>query len=81
MIYLRESGGTYLYQNLYTLPLGFLFPAGIEDNWQYQMDNPADVQNDLAFLLGADNVLSETAGEMDGSTFRFTADITGEYYI
>ena len=81
MIYLRESGGTYLYQNLYTLPLGFLLPAGIEDNWQYQMDNPADVQNDLAFLLGADNVLSETAGEMDGSTFRFTADITGEYYI
>ena len=40
-MYLRESGGTYLYENLYTLPLGFVLPSDIEENWQYEMDNPA----------------------------------------
>ena len=31
MMYLRESGGTYLYENLYTLPLGFVLPSDIEE--------------------------------------------------
>lgn len=81
MRYLRESGSTYLYENLYTLPLGFMIPSDLEENWQYMMDNPADVQNDFSSLLGADDILMETAGITEGSTFRFTADITGEYYV
>ena len=52
MMYLRESGGTYLYENLYTLPFGFVLPSDIEENWQYEMDNPAEVQNDLCLVSG-----------------------------
>ena len=55
--YIQESGGTYLYENLYTLPLGFVLPYDLADNWQYQMENPAEVQNDLCLLLGTDDVL------------------------
>ena len=57
MMYLRESCGTYLYENLYTLPLGFVLSSDIEENWQYEMDNPAEVQNDLCLVSGADEVL------------------------
>ena len=80
MMYLRESGETYLYENIYTLPLGFVVPSDLEENWLYQMDNPADVQNDLCGVLGSDPVLALVDGEMTGNTYRFTADITGEYY-
>lgn len=52
-VYQRESGGTYLYENLYILPLGFVLPSDIEENWQYEMDNPAEVQNDLCLVSGA----------------------------
>ena len=80
MMYLRESGETYLYENIYTLPLGFVVPSDLEENWLYQMDNPADVQNDLCGVLGSDPVLALVDGEMTGNTLRFTADFTGEYY-
>ena len=62
-MYLRESGGTYLYENLYTLPLGFVLPSDIEENWQYEMDNPAEVQNDLCWSQGADEVLVRIQAE------------------
>lgn len=76
-----ESGGTYLCENRYTLPLGFVMPPDVEDNWQYAMDNPAEVQNDLCLILGSDDVLVAVDSESSGSTCRFTADMTGEYYV
>lgn len=81
MRYLRENGETYLYENLYTLPLGFVVPSDLEENWQYQMDNPAEVQNDLCIVSGADQVLIPMDGTMSGNTYRFTPDMTGEYYV
>ncbi len=80
-MYLRESGSTYLYQNLYTLPLGFVVPEALEESWQYEMDNPAEVQNDLCLIAGAEDVLIPASGETSGNTFRFTTDQTGEYYV
>lgn len=79
--YIQESGGTYLYENLYTLPLGFVLPYDLADNWQYQMENPAEVQNDLCLLLGADDVLVPVETEVSGSGCTFTADMAGEYYV
>lgn len=76
-----ESGGTYLCENRYTLPLGFVISPDVEDNWQYAMDNPAEVQNDLCLILGSDDVLVSVDSESSGSTCRFTADMTGEYYV
>lgn len=76
-----ESGSTYLCENLYALPLGFVMPSDVEDNWQYAMDNPAEVQNDLCLILGSDDVLVSVDRETSGATCRFTADMTGEYYV
>lgn len=78
--YLREDGGTYLYENTYTLPLGFVVPSDLETNWQYRMENPADVQNDLCLVLGTDEVLERVEGEANGDTFRFYPEQSGEYY-
>lgn len=81
MMYLRESCGTYLYENLYTLPLGFVLSSDIEENWQYEMDNPAEVQNDLCLVSGADEVLVDAGGTVNKNTFTFTPDETGKYYV
>lgn len=79
--YLKESGGTYLYENLYTLPLGMVLPSDIDHDWQYQAGNPAEVQNDLCQVMGSDNVLVWVESKTNDSTCRFTPDTDGEYYV
>ena len=79
--YMKESGGTYLYENLYTLPLGFVIPMDLDKNWQTGMGNPAEVQNDLCQVLGNEDVLIWTESNTSGSTCKFTADLPGEYYV
>ncbi len=81
LMYLRESGDTYLYKNLCALPLGFIVPSDLDTYWQYDLDNPADVQNDLCLLLGADDVLIPEDVWTMGDTLSFTASETGDYYV
>ena len=78
--YMRESGGTYLYENLYTLPLGVVVPRDLDNNWQYDMSNPAEVQNDLCQVLGLENVLIWEESTVNGAACTFTPDLPGEYY-
>lgn len=77
----RSSGETFLYENPYTLPLGFMIPDIMEDNWQLDMQNPVDVQNDLSDVLGVKHVFSQVEGEANASSFSFTPEIDGEYYV
>ena len=42
---------------------------------------PAEVQNDLCLVTGADEVLVDTGGTVNKNTFTFTPDMTGEYYV
>lgn len=79
--YMRESGGTYLYENRYTLPLGFMVSTDLEENWQYDVGNPAEVQNDLCQVMENENVLIWTESETFGGNLTFTPDMTGEYYV
>lgn len=79
--YRKESGGTYLYENLYTLPLGVVLPSNIDDDWNYKMDNPAEVQNDLCKEMGSEKVLAWVDSTTNGSTCKFTPDMDGEYYV
>ncbi|MBE5972678.1 MAG: hypothetical protein E7246_09215 [Lachnoclostridium sp.] len=79
--YMKESGETYLYENLYTLPLGFVLSHSVEDNWQYKMDNPAEVQNDLCQALGNDSVLKWIDSNTSGKNCTFTPDMDGYYYV
>ncbi|NLZ81100.1 MAG: YfhO family protein [Clostridiales bacterium] len=40
----------YLYENKYTLPLGFLIPSDLNESWDMISSNPFTVQNDFASL-------------------------------
>ncbi len=39
------SGNIYAYENLYTLPLGYIINSDVEDNWDYDTTDPFAVQN------------------------------------
>ena len=80
MSYVSESGDTYLYENTYALPLGFVVDSRIEEYWQLEMANPADVQNDLCMAIGASPMLLEAYGEVFGNQYEFTPEESGEYY-
>lgn len=75
------SGDTYLYENPWTLPLGFILPDIVETGWKRDLSSPADVQNDLSDVLGVPECLIFTDGEEQGKRFSFTAPEDGEYYI
>jgi uncharacterized membrane protein YfhO len=71
----------YLRENIYSLSLGFMVPYDLEDNWQLDRSNPAEVQNDLSVVLGAEPVLSEVPSEINGTSFTFTPEADGDYYV
>lgn len=35
----------HLYENIYTLPIGFMIPSDLEENWDLSRTNPFEVQN------------------------------------
>ncbi|MFR5601345.1 MAG: YfhO family protein [Lachnospiraceae bacterium] len=78
---LDQEGETWLYENPDTLPLGFMIPMDLEDNWQTDLGNPAKVQNDLCEVLGASQALLEVEGTLDGMTYSMTPEYSGEYYV
>ena len=61
-----------LYQNRYTLPLGFMLPEDIDDVWTLTKAAPADSQNSLSQAISGLNVLREIEGTASGNTFTFT---------
>lgn len=73
--------GMYLRENTYAMSLGFMIPYDLENNWQLERSNPAEVQNDLSVVLGASPVLSEVSSEINGTSFSFTPEADGDYYV
>ena len=51
---LGEQDGVWLYQNNYTLPVGFYVAPDFEARWDLETGNPADAQNSLADAVGAE---------------------------
>jgi len=80
LMFLQQSGGTYLYMRHDTLPVGFVVASDMEDSWQLDLGNPATVQNDLCDVIGVDKVLKRVASENDSNKMRFTPETDGEYY-
>lgn len=76
-----RKGNMWLYKNRYTLPVAFMLPPDVEDNWQYDSGNPAQVQNDLCDVLGTDHVLLPNDSETEGKRLTFTAEESGNYYV
>lgn len=78
--FIDQEQDTYLYRRKYTLPVGFLIPKDLEENWQRDFGSPVTVQNDLCQVVGAPEVLEKVDAEIVESTARFTPDKTGEYF-
>ncbi len=75
------SDGVYLYENLYTLPLGFTIPSDTEDLWTYATGNPAQVQNSLAqAAAGAGEVLERVEGDASGANYQLTVQETAHLF-
>lgn len=52
-----ETENIYLYENLYTLPLGFIVPDNLNEMWRNDNSSPFRVQNQLVELLSASEPL------------------------
>ncbi len=76
-----ENDQMYLMENFYALPLGFMIPYDLESNWRLELSNPAEVQNDLAEILGAGSVLAEVTSDITGKSLTFTPEEAGEYFV
>ncbi len=79
--YVGESGDTYLYENIYTLPLGFMLPAGFEEGFTPDTGTPAQVQDQICALVGCGPVLVDAWGDVNAQTFRFTPEQDGDHYV
>lgn len=79
-VLIGQEDEVYLYENQFTLPLGFYLEPDFEQRWQYDMGNPVEVQNSLCDILNAPYVLIENPGELKESSYRFTAGEQGEYF-
>ena len=51
------SGEVYLYENHYSLPLGFVFPESLIEEWEYKGKSDVTNVNNLATMVGAKSPL------------------------
>lgn len=76
-----ESGSTYLYENAYVLPLGFMMSAETIEAWNYDELGDIGAQNVLAELLGSEEaMLVPVASESGAGESSFDVSETGYYY-
>lgn len=78
-----SSDTTYLYENKYTMPIGFILPEKLNEKWVFDFDSPVLVQNSICDVAGTPQVLKEVAfagGESDGQV-SVTIPEDGEYYV
>lgn len=79
--YLSQDDDIYLYENNYTLPLGYMVPVDFWGLWNLKSDTPAQLQNSIADAVGAEHVLPAVTGTVtDGQTMTFYPEESGEYY-
>ena len=74
---------TWLYENLYTMPLGFMIPQEIEGEFRYKdLENPPEVQNTyVERTAGTGPVLVEIAENTSFEDFEFTVEEEGRIFI
>lgn len=78
---LDKEDEIWLYENTYTLPLGFWVPSDFETRWALDSGNPADVQNSLADAAGGDQVLEIVLdAATEGKNMTFYPEVSGEYF-
>ncbi len=78
-----QLNGAYLYQNTYTLPVGFMVPSDLNETWQPANTNPVAAQNAFSMLTAeAGNVLDPVTNvESNGSSFQIWPEEEGHIYV
>lgn len=75
------TDGMYLYENLYTLPVGFMLADEVLQEWNYTQGSSIDAQNNLAFGLGAqEELLVPVDTEETGECTVIHVEQDGYYY-
>lgn len=76
-------GTTRLYENRYSLPVGFILPEKLTETWVYEFDNPILVQNSVCDVAGTPQVLKEIGieGSETDKQLSVTIPEDGEYYV
>ena len=77
-----SSGDVYLYENTYSLPLGYIVPENVVTEWVYKGEGDLTNINNLAIMLGAESSLLvpvNTTDEEGVSTLEVLQD--GYYYM
>ncbi len=76
------DGNITLYENRYSLPIGFMLPEEAAEYWEPTSMNPVENQNSLSASLGAGTVLTAVQGG-DASIGQFTLTVpeTGFLYV
>lgn len=77
---LDVSGNSYLYENPYTLPLGFMVDERFSDEWNINLGDPIEVQNDLAAVYDLPDIFEQVETFNESNSVNFTTDEDGEYY-
>lgn len=78
-----DTENAYLYENLYTLPLGFMIPKDIDSLWSFTSSNPAKAQNSLANILSEDvfELLTQIPGTSVGSEYSTTLTEAAHVFV
>ncbi len=82
-MYIAGDGKNFIYQNLYTLPLGFMTDSGLEADWNAKSGVPIANLNRLAYALGAkEDMLLPFNGDVKALDEKTEIPITedGYYY-
>lgn len=76
-----SSGDTYLYENKYSLPLGFMVDERVAELWDYKNGGGISNQNELAYLLGAEEeMLSAVPAESETGVSTISVPEDGYYF-
>ncbi len=77
-----DDGVNYIYENKYTLPLGFMVDARFESDWDVQSGYPIQNLNRLSSLLGAqEQMLAEAADPVNVEEDKTTVTIKEDGYL
>lgn len=81
LIYSDETG--YLYQNKYSLPIGYVLDPEIEEQWDLSVYNPINAQNRLCHLLGIkENLLVPIeSNKVDDRTYTIEPEANTYVYV
>ncbi len=79
LVYSDETG--YLYQNRFSLPLGYVVDPALEEEWNLDSYNPVRAQNNLCKLLGAGGDLLIPADAEKVDERHYTVTVPEDSYV